>query len=83
MRRKEMINPPWNVGGKEPSVRVSNSTESILYLGICSSMMGFAIFFAVLQMAYIDHWKETKLKKNEGKNLKYHKNMSTSTSPGM
>lgn len=43
---------PWNVGGREPKVSASNSTESILYFGICSAMIGFAMFFAVLQIAY-------------------------------
>lgn len=30
----------------------SNSMDSILYFGICSAIMGFAIFNAVLQIAY-------------------------------
>lgn len=43
---------PWNVGGKDPNEKVSNSTESILYFRICSAIMGFAISFAVLHIAY-------------------------------
>ena len=42
---------PWKVGGREPKLSASNSTESILYFGICSAIMGFAIVLAVLQIA--------------------------------
>lgn len=46
---------PWKVGGREPNVSVSNTTESILYFGICSAIMGFAMSFAVLHIAYEDN----------------------------
>ena len=48
-----LFHQPWNVGGREPKVNVSNSTDSILYFGICSAIMGFAIFIAVLHIAFI------------------------------
>jgi hypothetical protein len=43
---------PWKVGGKLPKVRVSNSTESILYFAVFSSIIGLATSCAVLQIAY-------------------------------
>lgn len=60
--RERERDQPWKVGGREPKLSSSNSTESILYFGICSAIMGFAILFAVLQIAYEDwivgtHWK--------------------------
>lgn len=42
---------PWKVGGSEPKVSISNSTESILQFGICSAIIGFAIDFAILEIA--------------------------------
>jgi hypothetical protein len=42
---------PWSVGGNEPNVNVSNSTESILYLAVLSAIIGLAISFAVLHIA--------------------------------
>lgn len=40
------------MGGKEPNVKVLNSTESILYFAAFSSIIGFAISFAVLHIAF-------------------------------
>ena len=45
------IHVPCKVGGSDPRVNVSNSTDSILYFAVCSAIMGFAVFFAVLQIA--------------------------------
>lgn len=43
---------PWKVGGRLPSVSSSNSTDSILNFGICSAIIGSAICFTVLQIAW-------------------------------
>ena len=45
------IEKPWKVGGSEPKVNVSNSTESILNFSVLSAMIGFTISFVVLQIA--------------------------------
>lgn len=42
---------PWKVGGREPKVSASNSTESILYWGICSAIIGFTVSLTVLHIA--------------------------------
>ena len=50
-RERERAVQPEKFGGREPKVSVSNSTESILYFGICSAIIGFAILLAVLHIA--------------------------------
>lgn len=61
-KRERERDEPWKVGGRQPKLSSSNSTESILYLGICSAIMGFAILLAVLQIACED-WIVVTLKK--------------------